>query len=81
MRDVLGDGEGEASVSRYTDEREPNTRPYDWGRIATEAQVISHLEKLGAVDLRDKLRTNSKEPLGFEAGRRPLGGGQEPYGP
>lgn len=42
-----------------SDEKKPTTygTAYDWQRISTEAQLIGHLEKLGAVVLKPKNET------------------------
>jgi hypothetical protein len=59
--------------SSLTGDREANTHRYGPRRITLEAQIITSLEKLGAVDLRRPVKAWDRERHGRAAGFRDPG--------
>jgi len=52
-------------MNRLTEDIELNTRPYNWGRISEEAQIIKYCQEIGAVDLRETAIKPMKPVTGF----------------
>lgn len=64
----------------FNDDREHNTLPYHYQRLATEAAVIRNCQALGAVDLRPPQPHDPKlgRKPGFADEQRPGPGKLEP---